>query len=243
MTRGCGPTDPTAADYNVAIVNYRRLTRSDRALRLMQTNSGAIIFQRLHSRNRSGMIIANLDHRFERRGKKGGVRVDDFYRFVMENPSPQSSLLPQGERRMQRGWGATHRFQPQMPIHAVDFELLTDQIVGVAHDHAICFRIEVDNVTRPQRSARKSFALADREELDAAVFGNEVSIDIINLTAMKFVFAEVRTQKRFVIISRYETNFLAIDLAGDFQAYECAISRICGLVIVPSGVSARRNCG
>jgi hypothetical protein len=50
------------------------------------------------------------------------------------------------------------------------------------------------------------------------VFGNEVSIDIINLAAMKFVFAEVRTQKRFVIISRYETNFLAIDLLGHFQA-------------------------
>ena len=50
MTRGRGPTDPTAADYNIAIVNYRGLTRSDRALRLVQTNSGAIIFQRRHRR-------------------------------------------------------------------------------------------------------------------------------------------------------------------------------------------------
>ena len=40
MTRGCGPTDPTAADYNVAIVNYRGLTRSDRALRVVQTQFG-----------------------------------------------------------------------------------------------------------------------------------------------------------------------------------------------------------
>ena len=30
--------DPTAAEYNVAIVNYRGLTRSDRAQRLVQTN-------------------------------------------------------------------------------------------------------------------------------------------------------------------------------------------------------------
>ena len=52
--------------YNIAIVNYRGLTRSDRALRLVQTNSGAIIFQRRHGRNRSGMIIANLHRRFER---------------------------------------------------------------------------------------------------------------------------------------------------------------------------------
>jgi len=44
MTRGCGAANPAAADYNVAIVDYRGLTRSDRALRLMQTNSGAIIF-------------------------------------------------------------------------------------------------------------------------------------------------------------------------------------------------------
>ena len=65
MTRGCGPTDPTATEHNVAIVNYRGLTRSDRALRLVQTNSGAIIFQRRHCRNRSGMIIADLHDGFE----------------------------------------------------------------------------------------------------------------------------------------------------------------------------------
>ena len=84
MTRGCGPTDPTAADYNVAIVNYRGLTRSDRALRVVQTNSGAIIFQRRHCRNRSGMIIANLDRRFD-----DGISLQDW-----------SPLPSQG-----RGWG------------------------------------------------------------------------------------------------------------------------------------------
>src|SRR4029077_20758525 len=105
-----------------------------------------------------------------------------------------------------------------MPVHPIDFELLANQVVGVANNDAICCWVEINNVTRPQRSARKSFALADGEQFDPTVFGNEVSIDIINLAAMKFFFAEVRTQKRFVIISRYETNFLAIDLVGDLQA-------------------------
>jgi hypothetical protein len=60
--------------------------------------------------------------------------------------------------------------------------------------------------------------LSDSEKLDAAMFGNEVPIDIVNFAAVKFAFAQMGTQKRFVIISRYETNFLAIDLVGDFQA-------------------------
>src|SRR6266481_8880899 len=77
------------------------------------------------------------------------------------------------------------------PIHAIDFEFLTDQIVDIAHDHPICFGIEIDNITRPRRSAWKSFALADGEKLDAGVLGNEVPIDIVNLTPMKFVFAQM----------------------------------------------------
>src|SRR6478609_8157019 len=102
-----------------------------------------------------------------------------------------------------------------MPVHTIDFELLANQVVGLANNDTICCWVEINNVTRPQRSARKSFALADGKQFDPTVFGNEVSFDIINLAAMKFFFAEVRTQKFLVIISRYETNFLAIDLVGD----------------------------
>src|SRR5947208_16719403 len=105
-----------------------------------------------------------------------------------------------------------------MPIHAIDIEFLADQIVGVANDDTICCRVEVPNVTRPQRSAWESFALADGQKFDAAVFGNKVSVDIINLAAMKFAFPDVRTQKRFVIISRYETHFLDIDLVRHLLA-------------------------
>ena len=45
--------------------------------------------------------------------------------------------------------------------------------------------------------------------------GNEVPIDIINLTAMKLVFADVRTQERLVIVAGNKTNFLTIDFVGD----------------------------
>ena len=71
---------------------------------------------------------------------------------------------------------------------------------------------------RPERAAGKTFALTNREKLETVVFGNEVSIDIVNLTAMKFFLAEMRTQKRFVIVPRHETNFLTVDLIGDLQA-------------------------
>src|SRR5207237_4243552 len=68
-----------------------------------------------------------------------------------------------------------------------------------------------------RRSARKSFTLTNGKEFDAVMLANEISINIVNLAAMKFVFAEVRAQKRFVIISRHETNFLTVDLIGNFQ--------------------------
>ena len=48
--------NPTAADNNVTIVNYRGLSRSDRALRLMQSNSGAI-----HSSNGVTVATCALD--------------------------------------------------------------------------------------------------------------------------------------------------------------------------------------
>ena len=88
------------------------------------------------------------------------------------------------------------------PVRAIDFEFVANQIVGVTNDHAICFGIQVDDVTRPERSAGKSFALANREEFDAVVFRNKVSVYVVDFTAMKFLFTEMRTQERFVIISR-----------------------------------------
>src|SRR5438445_2945296 len=35
---------------------------------------------------------------------------------------------------------------------------------------------------------------------------------------MKFFFAQTRAQKRFVVISRHKTDFLAVSFVGDFQA-------------------------
>ena len=105
-----------------------------------------------------------------------------------------------------------------MPVHTIDLEFVANQIVRVADDDAICCRIEIDHITRPRRTAGKSFALTDREQLDAVMFADEISIDIVNLAAMKFVFAQMRAQKRLVIVAGNKTNFLTVDLVGDFQA-------------------------
>ena len=40
-----------------------------------------------------------------------------------------------------------------MPVHAIDVELFANQVVGVADNDAICCWVEVDDVTRPDRSA------------------------------------------------------------------------------------------
>jgi hypothetical protein len=153
MTRRNAPANPAATEHDLTVVNDRSLSGRYGALRVVQSHVGPIVVQWHHSRNRSGMIIADLHEGFE------GAAVTD----------PGS----------------------RMPVHTIDLEFLASQVICIADDDAICCWVEIDNVTRPQRAARKSFALADGEEFDAAVFGNEVSIDIINLAAMKFVFAEV----------------------------------------------------
>src|SRR5215831_16029743 len=102
-----------------------------------------------------------------------------------------------------------------MPIHTIDLELLADQVVGIANNDAICFRIEIDNITRTQRTAGQPFALSDREQLDALMFTDEISSDVVNFAAMKFVFAQMGTQKCLVIVAGNKTNFLAVNLVGD----------------------------
>src|SRR6266513_4037428 len=105
-----------------------------------------------------------------------------------------------------------------MPVHTIDLELLANQVVGIANDDAICCRIEIDDITRTRRTAGQPFALSDCEQLDSAMFTQEISIDIVNLAAVKFVFTDMRTQKRLVIIAGNKANFLAVDLIGDLQA-------------------------
>src|SRR5207248_10564303 len=105
-----------------------------------------------------------------------------------------------------------------VPIHAVDFEFAYDQIVGIADDDAICCRIKIDDITRARRTPGQPLALSDREQLDPVMFSNEVSIDVVNLAAMKFIFTQMRAQKRLVIVAGNKTNFLAVNLVGDLQA-------------------------
>src|SRR5262249_17813920 len=54
------PTNPPTANDDIAIVNYRGLSRCDRALRFVQSNSRALIFKRRNRRGSPGMAVANL---------------------------------------------------------------------------------------------------------------------------------------------------------------------------------------
>src|SRR5262249_41641546 len=70
-----------------------------------------------------------------------------------------------------------------------------------------------------RRTAGKSFPLSDREQLDAVMLTEEISIDVVNFAAMKFVVAQMRTQKRLVIVAENETNLLAVDFVCHSQPY------------------------
>ena len=105
-----------------------------------------------------------------------------------------------------------------MPVHTIDLEFLANQVICIADDDPICCRVEIYNVTGTRRTAGQPLALTDRKHLDAVMFTDEISIDVVNFAALKFVFAQMGTQKRLVIVSGNKTNFLAVDLVGDLQA-------------------------
>ena len=106
----------------------------------------------------------------------------------------------------------------RVPVHAIDFEFVTDQVLGVSDDNAVCLWIEINNVAWSRRTAGQPFALTDCEKLDPVVSCNEISIDIVNLATMKLRFANMRTQKCLLIVAGHEADFLAVDLIRDFQA-------------------------
>src|SRR4051812_29117446 len=104
------------------------------------------------------------------------------------------------------------------PVASFDFKFVTDKILCVANNDAVVRRVDFNNVTRPERSTGQTFSLSDGEELYALVFRNEIAVDIVDLTAMKVLGADVRPQKRLVIVSGNKTDFLAVGLFRDFQA-------------------------
>src|SRR5207302_10649248 len=67
------------------------------------------------------------------------------------------------------------------PICPVDLEFVTDQIVKVANDHAICLGVEIDDVARTRRSAGTSFTLTNGEEFDAVMLARDIAVHIVNL--------------------------------------------------------------
>src|SRR5262249_16431996 len=100
--------NPPAANDDVAIVNYRGLSRCDRALGFTQSNSRALIFKRSHGRGCPGMAVANLYCEFH----------------IVTRQVACDPVLP------------------------IDLKFVASQIVSLADDDAIRFRIKIDNVTR-----------------------------------------------------------------------------------------------
>jgi len=103
-----------------------------------------------------------------------------------------------------------------VPIYSVDFEFVADQIIRVAHNHTVRFRIEIDYVARPGRASGKPFALADGEELYPLVFAEKVSIDVVNLAPTKLPFPKMGTQERLIIVARHKANLLTVYFVRNF---------------------------
>jgi hypothetical protein len=186
-----GSANPAAAKDNVTVVNDCSLPGRYGTLRIVQSHMGAIILERRDRRNRSGMIVADFDNGFERTaiGARGY--------------SPVAGVTAPGS---------------PMPVHTIDLELLADQIAGIANDDAICRRIEVNDITRTRRTTGQPFALTYREQLDPVMFTDKIPVNVINVAAVKFVFAYMGTQKRLVIVAGNKANFLAVYLVGDLEA-------------------------
>src|SRR6476659_2523103 len=116
------PANPAAAEHNITVVNDCSLPRRYRALRLVQSHMSAIVLERGDCRSRSGMVIADLDGRFEAHGGRSSCDAG----LAGARPSMKAS------RDI-----ACHR----MPVHTINLEFLREQIVGVADDDAIRFRV------------------------------------------------------------------------------------------------------
>src|SRR5437867_1005015 len=80
----------------------------------------------------------------------------------------------------------------RVPGHTIDFKFVANQIVRVTNYDAISFRVEIDNITRKQRATGQPLSLTDGEKLEAIMFTHKISIEVVNLTSMKFVFAQMR---------------------------------------------------
>src|SRR6476660_5476842 len=106
------------------------------------------MFQWRHTREGAGMIVADLHRRF------------DFF-VVARGVDPRSFCVDRAAAIGTRG----HR----MPVHPINCEFVTNQIVCVSDNDAISFRIEIDNVTGMWRTSGQTLALTNREQLEAVM--------------------------------------------------------------------------
>src|SRR6476620_29636 len=155
------------------------------------------MFQWCHTREGAGMIVADLH------------RCLDFF-VVAGGVDPGSFCVDRAAAISARGY--------RMPVHPINCEFVANQIVCVPDNHTIGFRIEIDDITGMWRTSGQTLALTNREQLEAVMFTDEIPVDIVDFAAMKFVFAQMRTQKSLVIVAGNETNFLAVALVCDPEA-------------------------
>ena len=195
--RMTGPANPTTTENDVTIIKHCCLPRSHSSLRIVQLYMGATIFELHHRRAGPGMAIPNF-YCHVRFFAVAGVDATCFLGIDRE-----AAVNARGCR---------------MPIHSIEFEFLRCQVVSASDNHAIRRRIEIDNITRPHRTPRQTFALPDREEFNAVMFAQKISCNIVNFAAMKLVFAEVRTQKCLIIVPGNKADFLAIHLVRNPEA-------------------------
>jgi len=85
------------------------------------------------------------------RGLSGGDRA---LRFMQTNPS--AMILKRGNGRRRAGMAITNLHcridifigkLTRNPIRPVDFEFVANQILNIAHNYAVCLRIEIYHVT------------------------------------------------------------------------------------------------
>src|SRR5205823_12369978 len=100
------------------------------------------------------------------------------------------------------------------PIDAIDLELFHQQNFRLTNDHPVRFRIEIDDIPRLRCPPWQTFALANGKHLNSVVRSNEVTVEIVNSAGMELVLAKMRTEECFVILSRHETNLLAVRFVG-----------------------------
>src|SRR3982751_3317983 len=76
------------------------------------------------------------------------------------------------------------------PVHAIDLEFVANQIFRAADNHAAGDGIDIDHIAWLCGAAGQTFALPNREHLNAAVRSEKIAAEIVDAALVKFALAE-----------------------------------------------------